>query len=72
MVTFSYDSTTRKNSWGGGAKFDALIYCLSTDEKPTDKIDPNSFLLELDTGDLYYYPGEGYSWTKFGTAPAIV
>ena len=51
----------------------ANFVCMSTDEKPTalDGYSDDlkySLLLELDTGDFYYYDGEG--WTKIGEAPA--
>lgn len=51
----------------------AQFVCLSTDEKPTalpgytDDL-KYSLLLELDTGDFYYY--DGAAWTKIGEAPA--
>ena len=45
----------------------ADLVCLSTDEKPTDAAE-NQLLIELDTGDLYYYSGE--QWAKFGAAAA--
>ena len=37
---------------------------LSSDTKPTDSVGVNSLFLELDTLDLYYYTGSG--WTKAG------
>ena len=39
--------------------------CLSTDSKPTEA-EVNSLLLELDTGDFYYFNGD--SWIKVGEA----
>lgn len=51
----------------------AQFVCLSTDAKPTavegysDDL-KYSLLLELDTGDFYYY--DGTAWTKIGEAPA--
>lgn len=39
--------------------------CLSTDSKPEDAA-INSLLLELDTGDFYYFDGD--SWEKVGGA----
>ena len=36
---------------------------LSTDTKPSD-VPVNTYFLENDTGDLYYYTGE--SWNKVG------
>lgn len=38
--------------------------CLSTDTKPTFDIPTNSLLLELDTGDFYYF--NGTVWKKVG------
>jgi hypothetical protein len=37
---------------------------LSTDTKPTDGILTNTMLLELDTGDFYYF--DGTDWQKVG------
>ena len=35
---------------------------LSTDDKP-DSINGSEFL-EMDTGDVYYYDGDGENWSK--------
>lgn len=35
----------------------------SEDEKPTD-VDVNTLLLEVDTGDVYYF--DGTTWQKVG------
>lgn len=35
----------------------------STDEKPTD-VEVNTLLLEVDTGDVYYF--DGATWKKVG------
>lgn len=40
---------------------------LSTDEWPTN-VPANSLLLEIDSGDIYYWSGS--TWTKFGEAPS--
>ena len=45
----------------GGAT--ANLCGLSTDQKPSDA-DVNTLFLELDTGDIYYFSGEG--WAKVG------
>jgi hypothetical protein len=37
---------------------------LSTDTKPTEKIEINALFLELDTGDFYYFTGT--TWEKVG------
>ena len=37
---------------------------LSTYSKPTEGVAINSFFLELDTGDIYYY--DGSAWAEFG------
>ena len=37
---------------------------LSTDNKPTETVAPNSLFLELDTGDCYYFNGS--AWQKVG------
>lgn len=44
---------------GSGADY----RCLSTDTKPTEA-EENALLLEVDTGDFYYYT-DG-SWAKVG------
>ena len=38
--------------------------CLSTDTKPTTGVTTNDLLLELDTGDVYYF--NGTTWAKVG------
>lgn len=43
----------------------ASYCCLHDDNKP-DSAEINALLLELDTGDFYYYTGEG--WAKVGGA----
>lgn len=40
---------------------------LSTDEWPTN-VPVNSLLLEIDSGDIYYWSGS--AWAKFGEAPS--
>lgn len=45
-------------------KFDCEYKGLSTDEKPTENVMPNSLFLELDTGDFYYF--DGTNWAKVG------
>lgn len=36
----------------------------SSDDKPTSSVNVNSLFLELDTGEFYYFTGEG--WEKVG------
>ena len=51
-------------NFGSVAKYTGL----STDEKPLDA-DLNDLMLELDTGDIYYFTGvEGSEWAKVGAA----
>lgn len=38
--------------------------CLSSDTKPTEGVYTNDFLLELDTGNRYYF--DGTQWQPFG------
>lgn len=38
--------------------------CLSTDTKPTEGVNINSLLLELDTGKGYYF--DGIDWQPIG------
>ena len=38
--------------------------CLSTDEKPTEDVNTNDLLLELDTGKGYYF--DGANWNEIG------
>lgn len=40
---------------------------LSTDDWPVD-VPENSLLLEVDSGDIYYWSGS--AWAKFGEAPS--
>lgn len=40
--------------------------CLSTDTKPTDDMANGSLCLEMDTGDFYYFDGDGKDWNKIG------
>ena len=39
-------------------------FCLSTDEKPTDGLATGSSLVEVDTGDCYFYDEVSQDWTK--------
>ena len=44
---------------------DMTYECLSTDDpKPTEGVATNALLLELDTGDFYYF--DGTAWAKVG------
>jgi len=44
---------------------DMTYECLSTDDpKPTEGVATNALLLELDTGDFYYF--DGSAWAKVG------
>ena len=36
--------------------------CLSSDEKPTEGIKNGSVLLEMDTGDVYFFNKESEEW----------
>ena len=38
------------------------IRCKSTDTKPTDDIPNGSSLIEIDTGDVYFYDAESKTW----------
>lgn len=42
------------------------IRCLSTDEKPTDKIANGSTLIEIDTGESFLFDSESKSWNPTG------
>lgn len=42
----------------------ADVYCLSTDDKPTDGMATGSLSLEVDTGDVYAYDETSETWTK--------
>ena len=45
----------------------AGLICKSTDTKPITDIDINTLLLEVDTGDFYYFDGEvGDEWKNVG------
>ena len=39
---------------------------LSTDEKPSDNVFPNSLFLELDTGNIFFYDADSASWVAYG------
>lgn len=41
-----------------------LIYCLSTDTKPTDASN-GSLLIEIDTGDKYLFDAAGETWYEY-------
>ena len=61
MLTWNYSKpmTTGKAYYVGE--------CLSTDNKPVDDTVFNgSKLIEIDTGKLYIYDGEGKQWVEFG------
>ena len=38
--------------------------CLSTDTKPTDGIANGSVMVEVNTGDVYFYNESGEAWVK--------
>lgn len=38
-------------------------FCLSTDTKPTDRIATGSNIIEVDTGDVYFFDEESASWS---------
>ena len=40
------------------------IYCLSTDQKP-NYCGNGSVLIEMDTGDIYFFDAENHIWRKF-------
>lgn len=40
-------------------------FCKSTDTKPTTNIGYNELLMELDTGDFYYFDTDN-TWKKVG------
>ena len=42
------------------------MYCLSTDEKPTENIANGSSLLEMDTSKAYFFDEENQRWLEFG------
>lgn len=49
-----------KGKWGG------VVYCLSTDTKPTDNLANGAALIEMDTGKLYFFDGAGNQWLEWG------
>ena len=38
-------------------------FCLSTDNKPTDRIATGSNIIEVDTGDVYFYEEVAGTWS---------
>lgn len=38
-------------------------FCLSTDTKPTDRIATGSSLIEVDTGDVWFFNEESSTWS---------
>lgn len=46
--------------------YDFDYKCLSTDTKPTDDVEENSLLLEMDTAIFYYF--HSGSWYVLGTS----
>ena len=61
MVTITFD---KKFSASGNKQYEIVhdVRCLSTDTKPTTGISNGSTLLEIDTGDVYIFDGEGKTW----------
>ena len=53
---------TRDNYPDG--KYLVNVFCLSTEDKPTDDIATGSFGFEVDTGDVYAYDETSETWTK--------
>lgn len=47
--------------------FEEQYMCLSSDDKPTEGVAENALLLELDTGDFYYFANDG--WSVVGESP---
>lgn len=46
---------------------DAVLYiegfCVSTDTKPTDRIATGSNIIEVDTGNVFFYDEEAATWS---------
>ena len=38
-------------------------FCVSTDQKPTDRIATGSSLIEIDTGNVYFYDEVAGTWS---------
>ena len=38
-------------------------FCASTDTKPTDRIATGSNIIEVDTGDVYFFDEETSAWS---------
>ena len=38
-------------------------FCLSTDSKPTERIATGSNLIEVDTGNVFFYDEEAETWS---------
>lgn len=48
----------------GSTTFEREYRGLSTDNKPTETVAPNSLFFELDTGKFYYF--DGTEWKEVG------
>ncbi len=59
MVTINEGSQPKKYG-----KQIVEIYCLSTDSKPTTGIANGSWLIEINTGDVYIFNEAGTAWVK--------
>ena len=51
-----------QNDCGGTGGHEYI--CLSSDDKPTVGVAENALLLEVDTGDFYYFSDD--TWSKVG------
>lgn len=55
--------TFTKDTYSDGKAL-VIVFCLSTEDKPTNGIATGSFAFEPDTGDVYAYAETSETWTK--------
>lgn len=55
----------RENGIANGKDVELEYRGLSTDEKPTENVVNGSVFIEMDTGKVYMFDGEGSEWKEF-------
>lgn len=68
MVSFKEKSTVRTSMVGNLIRSVCFadVYCLSSDEKPTEGVANGSSLLVMDTSQLFFFDEENGRWLEFG------
>lgn len=60
MITHEHEIITTN----GVAATDSLYWGLSTDSKPTTGVGNGSIFIEINTGKVYFFNGEGAAWVE--------